>query len=177
MLAASSRINIIQGEYHVSDDPNLVISTLLGSCIATCIYDPVARVGGMNHFLLPGEAGPHQNAHAARYGVHLMELLINGLLKIGGVRNRFEAKIFGGANTVKGLGNIGTDNVKFAQDFLAAENIVCTGGSVGGDQGRRLQFFPTTGKAKQMLVVSVQPAQPPARRVDVLDQSGELDLF
>lgn len=176
-MLAQSRINIIQGEYHVSDDHNVVISTLLGSCIATCIYDPVAQVGGMNHFLLPGEAGPHQNAHAARYGVHLMELLINGLLKNGASRARFEAKLFGGANTVKGLGNIGTENARFARDFLAAENIVFTGGSVGGERGRRLQFSPTTGKVKQMFVASLQPAEPLVRKTDLPDQSGDLDLF
>ncbi len=175
-MEGQSRTNIIQGEYYVSGDPNLVITTLLGSCIATCIYDPVSRVGGMNHFLLPGTAAADHGAHSARYGVHLMELLINGLLKIGANRGSLEAKIFGGANTMKGLGNIGTENVKFAQEFLAAENIPCTGGSVGGERGRRVQFHPTTGKVKQMLVGAEVPVEV-KKPVVVSDHSGELDLF
>ena len=83
------RINIVQGEYHVSGEENLAITTLLGSCVAACINDPVARVGGMNHFLLPGEDS--SSPMAARHGVHLMELLINGLLKLGASRGRLDA--------------------------------------------------------------------------------------
>ncbi len=78
------RINIIQGEYKVSNDPNVVITTILGSCVAACIRDPAAGVGGMNHFLLPGSTEAlAAGGDATRYGVHLMELLINGLLKQG----------------------------------------------------------------------------------------------
>ena len=76
------RINIIQGEYYVTDDPSVMVSTLLGSCVAACLRDPVAGVGGINHFLLPGrQSGEAQEGE--RIGVHLMELLVNGLLKAG----------------------------------------------------------------------------------------------
>lgn len=79
---AVRRVHIIQGEYKVLSDPDAVLSTILGSCVAACLRDPVAGVGGMNHFLLPGNAGsPMTGGDATRYGVHLMELLINGLLK------------------------------------------------------------------------------------------------
>ena len=80
------RINIVQGEYKVSDDPAALISTLLGSCVAACIRDPVAGVGGMNHFLLPGEDARSHAHDAERYGDYLMELLINGIMKQGGQR-------------------------------------------------------------------------------------------
>ncbi len=78
--AAVRRVHIIQGEFKVLNDPNAVLSTILGSCVAACLRDPVAGIGGMNHFLLPGSAGSMASGgDATRYGVHLMELLINGL--------------------------------------------------------------------------------------------------
>ncbi len=83
--AAGKRVHVIQGEFKVVNDPDIVLSTILGSCVAACLRDPVTGVGGMNHFLLPGSASsPSSGADATRYGVHLMELLINGLLKQGG---------------------------------------------------------------------------------------------
>jgi chemotaxis protein CheD len=176
-MGAMERVNIIQGEFFVSGDSQIAITTLLGSCIATCMFDPLAQVGGMNHFLLPGDSSSDQSQMGGRYGVHLMELLINGLLKLGASRDRLEAKIFGGANTVKGLGTIGTNNVKFAKEFLATERIACTGGSVGGDQGRRIQFLPTTGRARQMLVINEMTPQPIIKLKPIQEQSGELELF
>ena len=73
------RVNIVQGEFFVSVDPDVVITTLLGSCVAACLHDPLARVGGMNHFLLPGQVGAERQPAAERAGVHLMELLVNDL--------------------------------------------------------------------------------------------------
>ena len=93
----------------------LVLTTILGSCVAACIRDPVAGVGGMNHFLLPGSAEAMAGGgDATRYGVHLMELLINGLLKQGARRDRLEAKIFGGAKTIATFSNVGEQNAAFA---------------------------------------------------------------
>jgi chemotaxis protein CheD len=100
-VSAAKRVHIIQGEYKVVTDPDVFLSTILGSCVAACLRDPVAGVGGMNHFLLPGSAAAMTSGgDATRYGVHLMELLINGLLKKGARRDRLEAKIFGGAKTI-----------------------------------------------------------------------------
>lgn len=168
------RINIVQGEYHVSGAQDLSITTLLGSCVAACINDPVARVGGMNHFLLPGEDS--SSPLVARHGVHLMELLINGLLKKGALRHRLEAKLFGGARTMRGLGDFGAVNAKFAQDFLRREGIAIVGGSLGGETGRRIQFWPATGRARQKLVrasdepLRIQPNLPE-------ETGGDLELF
>jgi chemotaxis protein CheD len=168
------RINIVQGEYHVSAAPDVAITTLLGSCVAACITDPVARVGGMNHFLLPGEdaASPLM----ARHGVHLMELLINGLLKAGASRQRLEAKLFGGARTMNVSGAFGAANARFAQEFLRREGIAITGGSLGGETGRRIQFWPATGRVRQMLVRAVEEPQRP-RSVALPKHAGELELF
>jgi chemotaxis protein CheD len=142
------RIHVIQGEYKVSDDPDVVLSTILGSCVAACMRDPVAGVGGMNHFLLPGSANG-AGGEATRYGVHLMELLINGLLKKGARRERLEAKIIGGAKTIAGFSNVGEKNAEFAQQFLKDEGIRVVGSNTGGDVGRKLEYFPVSGRARQ----------------------------
>ena len=133
--ASDRRINIVQGEFKVSDDPQTVLTTLLGSCVAACIRDPVARVGGMNHFLLPGsEVGSQKESES--FGVHLMELLLNGLMRQGAQRDRLEAKVFGGARMMSGLSDIGRKNAEFAQRFLAYEGVKVISGDTGGQQGR-----------------------------------------
>jgi chemotaxis protein CheD len=148
--SAAKRVHIIQGEWKVSEDPNVVLSTILGSCVAACIRDPSAGVGGMNHFLLPGSAVPGAGGgDATRYGVHLMELLINGLLKKGARRDRLEAKIFGGAKTIATFSNVGEQNAAFATQFLRDEGIRVVGSSTGGDHGRKLEFWPVSGRARQ----------------------------
>ena len=148
--AATKRVHIIQGEYKVVDDPDVVLSTILGSCVAACLRDPVAGVGGMNHFLLPGSGGTTSSGgDATRYGVHLMELLINGLLKKGARRDRLEAKIFGGAKTIASFSNVGEQNTAFATQFLKDEGIPIVSSSPGGDHGRKLEYWPVSGRARQ----------------------------
>jgi chemotaxis protein CheD len=168
------RINIVQGEYHVSSERDLAITTLLGSCVSACINDPIAQVGGMNHFLLPGE--DTSSPMMARHGVHLMELLINGLLKLGAARGRLEAKLFGGARTMNVSGDYGAVNAKFAQEFLRREGIIITGGSLGGETGRRIQFWPATGRVRQKLVRAVDEPQRVAP-IAMPSSDGELELF
>ncbi len=147
---APRRVNIIQGEWKVLNDPNAVITTILGSCVAACLRDPVAGVGGMNHFLLPGSVEQMAaGGDASRYGVHLMELLINGLLKQGARRDRLEAKIFGGARTISTFSNVGEQNARFASQFLNDERIPIVGSSTGGEHGRKLEFWPVSGRARQ----------------------------
>jgi chemotaxis protein CheD len=168
------RINIVQGEYHVSSESDLSITTLLGSCVAACINDPVTQVGGMNHFLLPGE--DTSSPLVARHGVHLMELLINGLLKMGAARPRLQAKLFGGARTMQGLGDYGLSNARFAQDFLKREGIAVIGSSLGGETGRRIQFWPVTGRVR-MKIVSGAGEAPRATNIPMPPCGGELELF
>jgi chemotaxis protein CheD len=159
------------------------MGTILGSCVSACVHDPVAGVGGMNHFLLPGDkddspvsGGPP----ALRYGVQSMELLLNALFRMGARRERLEVKLFGGARVVDGLSDIGLQNAAFAERFLQAEGIALRGGSLRGDQARRIQFWPVSGRVRQMALVEpgrqvfeAERAKPtPAPAAD-----GELELF
>jgi len=163
---AAKRVHIIQGEYKVVNDPNVVLSTILGSCVAACLRDPVAGVGGMNHFLLPGSGGAMASGgDATRYGVHLMELLINGLLKQGARRDRLEAKIFGGARTIARFSNVGEQNAAFARQFLMDEGIRIVGESTGGDHGRKLEYWASSGRARQYALTGVE-----AQRALQMDQ-------
>jgi chemotaxis protein CheD len=172
------RINIVQGEYHVTEDPKVVLTTLLGSCVAACIRDPQAGVGGMNHFLLPGQGGAAAR-ESESYCVHLMELLVNGLLKRGARRERLEAKLFGGARAMEGLSDIGAKNAAFAEHFLQYEGINYIGGSLGGEGGRRLQYWPVLGRARQSIFASekLPPVAPKIIARPAPVDSGGIEFF
>jgi chemotaxis protein CheD len=163
MDARSKRIHVIQGEFQVTDDDDVVLSTILGSCVAACLRDPIAGVGGMNHFLLPGDGARAGGGEVARYGVHLMELLINGLLKKGASRDRLEAKIIGGGKTIPGLSSVGEKNAIFAKTFLQDEGIKIVGTNVGGDHGRKLEYWPVSGRARQCILNGSEAEQAVAR--------------
>lgn len=145
-----TKIHVIQGEFRVVANPNVVLATILGSCVAACLRDPEVGVGGMNHFLLPGETGGTDVAE--RYGVHLMELLVNGLLKRGARRERLEGKLFGGARMLDGLPDIGSKNAEFARRFLRNEGIRIVAEDLGGIRGRRLEYYPVSGRARQIFL-------------------------
>lgn len=145
-------VHVGQGEFEVSNDPDVVMTTVLGSCVAACIRDPGTGLGGVNHFLLPDREGGLEGDEARRYGVHAMEMLINKLLQAGARRDRLEAKLFGGACLFQRLKNIGADNAAFATRFLQAEGIPVRGGDLGGERARRIRYWPTTGQAFQRLL-------------------------
>jgi chemotaxis protein CheD len=140
--------------------------------------DPIARVGGMNHFLLPGEQERERMMQAERYGVHLMELLVNDLLKRGARRDRLETKLFGGGQMIEGLVDIGRMNAGFAERFLKNEGINYIGGSLGGNRGRRVEFWPVSGRARQIFMAGppkqVEPPKPPPTRAP---QDGAVEFF
>jgi chemotaxis protein CheD len=178
-LSDEVRIHVVQGEQYVTTAPNVMLTTILGSCVAACMRDPVAGIGGMNHFLLPG--GAARSSDSERYGVHAMELLVNALLREGARRDRLEAKLFGGGRMLRGLTDVGELNATFATDFLTREGIRSTGGSLRGDLGRRVQFWPVSGRARQ---TTLQPAERVAidkqaqRRTPAPSSaSGDLELF
>jgi chemotaxis protein CheD len=172
------RVHVIQGEFYVTDDPSVVLTTILGSCVAACIRDPLAGVGGMNHFLLPGDRLQSQSQEVERYGAYLMELLVNGLLQRGARRDRLEAKLFGGARAVEGLSDIGSLNADFAESFLKNEGISLIGGSLRGEGGRRIQFWPVSGRARQVVWSGARaPQSPPPARVQKPASGGDLELF
>ena len=175
---ASRQIHVVQGEYEVSSDPAVVLTTILGSCVAVCLRDSERGIGGMNHFLLPdGESDGLDDGK--RFGVHAMELLINGLLRKGARRETLEAKIFGGARMFDGLSDVGAANAAFAERFLHDEGIPVIGGSLGGVGARRVKFWPATGRARQRIVTDpaaigdLNRAPKPAPAQD----AGELELF
>ena len=181
--AGERRINIVQGHHYVDDDPSTVLTTILGSCIAACVWDTVAGVGGMNHFLLPGDGvanGQAPRSEVRRYGVHLMELLINDLLRRGAQKSRMKAKLFGGACMIKGLTDIGALNASFAENFLREEDIELVGGSLRGSQGRRIQFWPVSGRARQALLTKETASilrDESARPLASLSGAGAVELF
>lgn len=144
------RIALIQGDCMVTDDPTVLYTTVLGSCVAVCMFDEVMHIGGMNHFLLPGTEGPGSND--MRYGVNSMELLINGLLKLGADRSNLRCKIFGGGEMRKSFNCIGVKNQEFAKKFLADEGFPCLAENLGGNLARKLQFSPCTGRVRHMLI-------------------------
>lgn len=162
---------LVQGDHGIGSDPDEVLATVLGSCIAACLRDPVAGIGGMNHFLLPdgNDTGPG----AVKYGLHAMELLINSLIRAGASRSRLQGKLFGGARMLRGLPDIGNANARFATGFLQREGIADLGGSLGGDRGRKIRYWPASGRVQLQFL---DPAEVTERPFTAPPKS-QIDLF
>lgn len=175
-LATERRIHVGQGEHHVTSDTDVMLTTILGSCVAMCLRDPAAGVGGMNHFLLPEGAGAGTDA-GRRYGAYAMELLINDILKAGGRRDRLEAKLFGGGRMFDSLKDVGRANADFAEKFLQDEGIPVVGGSLRGQGGRRLHYWPVAGRALQRAVTDNHVPVPAPVRAPAPPVGGMLELF
>jgi chemotaxis protein CheD len=182
-LALPHQVTVVQGSFAIGAAEDDVLVTILGSCVATCLWDPVARIGGLNHFLLPEGRGADQSS--LKYGLNLMELLMNALLKKGARRDRLQGKIFGGGRMIAGMANIGAMNGAFAERFLNDEGIACVSKSIGGDQARKVRFWPYSGRAQQMLLarawgddlrLSAESAATSVTRVLPIS-SGNVDLF
>ena len=139
-----------QGDCHVSGEPDLTLSTVLGSCISACVRDRVAGIGGMNHFLLAEQSGSAKDRYgaSARYGAYAMEQLINTVLSRGtGRKGNLEIKVFGGGNINSALNDVGAKNIEFVRQFLADEGYVLSGEDMGGTYARRVLFKPQSGRA------------------------------
>lgn len=148
-------VRVIQGNFHISSDPDVILDTVLGSCIAACIRDPVLKLGGMNHFLLPNSnlsGDTRSDPLASRYGTYAMELLINGILSRGGQRNRLEVKLFGGGNVVKGITGIGHKNADFIEQFMKDEKLPVSSAHLRGNSARRVEYSPASGRARMLLI-------------------------
>ncbi|WP_370207248.1 chemotaxis protein CheD [Pararhodobacter marinus] len=162
-------VPVIRGEYLVSSDPELVLSTVLGSCVSVCLYDPACRIGGMNHYLLADAR--EGEATSLKYGANAMELLINHLLKSGASRSTLQAKVFGGSRMSGRFGDIGPKNAEFALRYLRAEDFPVRAQDLGGTDARRINFHPVTGKvriihvsgAMDAAIVAPPPPPPPPR--------------
>lgn len=124
-----------------------MITTVLGSCVSACIYDPETNCGGMNHFMLPGEEGRSKEDASARYGLYAMESLINEILKHGARKSKLIAKLFGGGQIIENMTDVGQKNIRFAKTFLYSEGIELVSTDLGLIYPRKVKFFPSTGKA------------------------------
>lgn len=170
---SKQRIHITQGERAVGTDANDVISTILGSCVSCCLWDPVAGAGGMNHMLLAVSNKSTGVCNLA--GINAMELLINDILKLGGSRERLRAKAFGGARMVAGLSDIGKMNSEFTLQYLEKEGIHCESHSLGGDSARHVMFWPATGRV--LLKVRADEVVPEEIILPFQSVGNDLELF
>lgn len=178
---------ISPGEYYFTDK-DMVIVTVLGSCVSACIRDNITGIGGMNHFMLPdGGHADHDSpvSESMRYGAYAMEMLINQLIRNGARRQNLEAKIFGGGNVLKSFTttNVGVRNAAFVKKFLKDEGIRITGEDLLDIFPRKVYYFPKTGKVlvKKLKQLNndtlAKREQEYASKLKTNDVGGEIDLF
>ena len=182
---ANEAVKVLPGEYFVYNE-DLLIMTTLGSCIAACLWDRNARVGGMNHFMLP-DGGSHESASGSgRYGSYAMELLINEMMKMGAHRTSLEAKVFGGGQVISGMNsmNVGERNTAFVMDYLKAERIPVVSKDVLDIYPRKVCFLPASGKAMVKRLASAnhealaaQERAAALRAHPAANGGGSVDLF
>lgn len=175
---------LLPGEYFVSTRDMLLV-TVLGSCVAACIRDTRMGIGGMNHFMLPDSEAVQAAEDGARYGTYAMEVLINHLLKLGARRENLEAKVFGGGNVLPGLtqANVGHKNAAFVVSFLKEENIRITARDLADVFPRKVYFFPASGKVLVKRLRSANNSTVAEREIEyrkrltTVPDSGEIELF
>lgn len=178
-------VKVFPGEYYVTSKADETIVTILGSCVAACIRDPIAGIGGMNHFMLPQDkvgawAG---DLKSTRYGNFAMEKLLNELIKAGCVRERLEIKVFGGGNVTDTTNEVGTDNSDFVLRYLKAEGLRCAAQDLKGNYPRRIHYTPATGKVVRKFLGTVEKYSITreeteyASRLSERKTGGEIELF
>jgi len=181
---------ILPGEYYVTRN-NEMITTILGSCVSACIRDPDTGVGGMNHFMLPGDNGRNNakwggsDCLTTRFGVAAMEKLINDILKTGANPRKLELKLFGGGEVLQmESSNVGAKNVRFVRDFVATEGLAVLSEDLGGPWPRKVNFFPKTGKvlmrrlrALHKSVIVDQEKRYASELAKPEQKTGSIDLF
>jgi chemotaxis protein CheD len=182
----SQAVKLLPGEYYVTDKDMLLV-TVLGSCVAACIRDSQSGIGGMNHFMLP-ENGLDTNTpvnSSARYGIYAMEILINQLLKLGARRSNLEAKVFGGGNVLDGLtvANVGQRNADFVLEFLATEQIRVVAQDLVDVYPRKVYFFPRNSRVLVKKLRKVhsntvsEREQEYGKRLRQSNVGGDVELF
>ena len=179
-------VRVQPGDHYITSHDDEMIVTILGSCVAACIRDPLAGVGGMNHFMLPeSETGQWGSTSAnMRYGNYAMETLINEILKAGGKRDRLEFKLFGGGNVIPGSSRVGDKNGHFALNYLKYEGFSPLAYDLGGPHPRRIHFNPQTGKVDRLLLkrsddmrLLKDEENYRSKIPQQVDKAGEVDLF
>jgi chemotaxis protein CheD len=179
-------VKVMPGEFFVGGE-DIVISTVLGSCVSACIWDRTAKVGGMNHFMLPGGQGNDANdltAASGRYGVFAMEQLINELIKHGARKANLEAKVFGGGAVLRKFStlNVGERNAAFVLEFLKTEGIRVISQDLMDIYPRRVAFFPFSGRALCKKLTStdnslVTAEQQYTAKINTTEVAGDIELF
>lgn len=177
---------ILPGEYYATTR-DMMIVTVLGSCVAACIRDRETGIGGMNHFMLPHSDADPDNplSTSARYGTYAMEMLINDLLKLGARRAFLEAKIFGGGNVMRGftVHNVGKRNAEFALNYLDTENIRIVGEDLLDVYPRKVYYFPSSGRVlvKKLRNLHnntlIEREQEYESRLDIKPVTDDVELF
>jgi chemotaxis protein CheD len=176
-------VKLLPGEYYVTQG-DIVLVTVLGSCVSACIRDRVSGIGGMNHFMLP-EAGGGVISASARYGTFAMEILINELLKLGARRNQMEVKVFGGGSVMQTLAGsqVGERNVEFVLDYLRAERLPIVAKDVLDRYPRKVYFFPRTGRVRRKMLYELhndtilRREKAYLQQLDVAPAGGDVELF
>ena len=181
-------VKILPGEYYVTRNDE-AITTVLGSCVSACIRDPLANVGGMNHFMLPEDTSVREPGKRApvvlstRYGSHAMESLINDLLKIGAQRQRLEIKLFGGGRVLSAMTDIGARNIDFVTNYLSLEHLPVDAQDVGGELPRKVVYFPTEGRVRVRKLRPIEQRAISDREKQYMDsltakdEGGDIELF
>lgn len=175
---ARDAVKVLPGQYFVASE-DLLVMTTLGSCIAACLWDRQAHVGGLNHFMLASGADD-----SGRYGSYAMELLINELMKLGATRSTLEAKVFGGAQVIAGMDalRVGERNTEFVLDYLRTERIPVVSKDVLDIYPRKVCFLPKSGKAMVKRLAATHGAELAAREraaaaLPAGSGAGSVDLF
>ncbi|HEC18645.1 MAG TPA: chemoreceptor glutamine deamidase CheD [Gammaproteobacteria bacterium] len=177
---------ILPGELYVTRI-NEMITTVLGSCISACIRDPYAKVGGMNHFMLPMSKADNVNGDkfgsAMRYGNFAMEHLINEIIKNGGQRKNLEVKLFGGGRVLAHMTDVGQRNIEFALEYVQVEGLKLIADDLGDRFPRKVQYYPASGVARMKKLRSmhnrtiVEREEAYMKNIVQTPVSGEIELF
>ncbi|MDH1009305.1 chemoreceptor glutamine deamidase CheD [Pseudomonas nicosulfuronedens] len=177
-------VKLLPGECYVTAEP-LMLVTVLGSCVSVCLRDRSSGLGGMNHFMLPGDTGVQGLlSNSGRYGVHAMDLLINGLMRRGAQRRYFEAKVFGGGSVLKNLSaDVGQRNVEFVLQYLEDEGIPLAAQDLLDVHPRKVYFFPGSGRVlvRKLRTLAndtvLQRERQYCQQLSRRERGGSIDLF
>jgi chemotaxis protein CheD len=180
----SEAVKVLPGEYFVTST-NVLMVTVLGSCVSACIRDREKGIGGMNHFMLADSGDASAVSSSARYGTYAMEILINHLLKLGGRKNNLEAKVFGGGRVMATLtsSQVGDRNARFVHEFLKTEGIPVTAEDLLDVYPRKVYFFPQNGRVLVKKLVRlhndtlIRREKEYAARLTEDPVAGDIELF
>lgn len=184
-MTAAIDVTLRIGGVFASDRP-AVVRTVLGSCVAVCLYDPVSRVGGMNHYMLPSSDDVLHRDDPGRYGLQAMEVLLGNMQRLGARRDRLVAKLFGGGRVLSGIGqssaSVPRRNIEFIRGYVAEEGLEVVAEDLGGDSARAVHFYTHTGKAlvKHLPAALVEEVAASERRLTArgsIPMQSDITLF